>query len=111
MTDDDNEIQRAFARVRTFGWDEQKRQSNLRVHRIDFRDVTAIFDGYTFIRRSDRDDEIRYEIFGIVSGWEIAVVCTLDDARCWIISARRASRKERQEYHSRSAGRRPEGED
>ena len=102
---------RAFARVRTFGWDEQKRQSNLRVHRIDFRDVTGIFDGYAFIRRSDRDDQIRYEIFGIVSGREIAIVCTLYNARCWIISARRASRKERQEYHNRSAGRRPERED
>lgn len=110
MADDENEIQRAFARVRAFGWDEQKRQRNLRLHRIDFRDVPGIFEGYTFIRRSDRNDEIRYEIFGIVGGREIAVVCTLDDARCWIISARRASRKERQEYHNRNAGRRPEGE-
>jgi uncharacterized protein len=111
MADDEHEIQRAFARVRTFGWDEQKRRSNLRVHRIDFGDVPGIFDGYTFIRRSDRDDEVRYEIFGIVGGREVAVVWTLDDARCWIISARRASRKERQEYHNRSAGRRPERED
>ena len=111
MADDENEIQRAFARVRAFGWNEHKRRSNLRVHRIDFSDVTGIFDGYTFIRRSDRDDETRYEVFGIVNGREIAVVCTLDNARCWIISARRASRKEQQEYHNRIAGRRPEGED
>lgn len=48
-----------FERINTFEWHEKKRTSNLRVHKIDFQDVKGIFDGYTFIRRSDRHGEIR----------------------------------------------------
>jgi uncharacterized DUF497 family protein len=54
MADDEDVVQQLFARIRAFGWYEQKRASNLRVHKIDFEDVKGIFDGYTFIRRSDR---------------------------------------------------------
>lgn len=31
-----------------FEWDEDKRQSNIRKHGIDFVDVPAVFDGYTY---------------------------------------------------------------
>ncbi len=47
-----------FARIRAFDWNPKKRKSNLRDHKIDFVDVKGIFDGYTFIRRSDRHGEI-----------------------------------------------------
>jgi uncharacterized protein (DUF4415 family) len=50
----DEEISQLFAGIRSFGWHEQKRESNLSRHKIDFHEVTRIFDSPTFIRRSDR---------------------------------------------------------
>jgi uncharacterized DUF497 family protein len=111
MAEDKNVVQQLFARIRTFGWHEEKRARNLHLHKIDFRDVRSIFDGYTFIRRSDSDDEVRYQVFGYVKGREIAVVCTLRGEQCWIISARRAHRGEREKYYGGLAGRSPTGED
>ena len=32
----ENDIATLFARVRSFGWNPKKRESNLRRHRIDF---------------------------------------------------------------------------
>ena len=103
MTDEDPNV--LFEKIRTFGWHERKRQTNLRRHKIDFENVRGIFDWYTFIRRSDRHDEIRYQVFGYVDGREVAVACTLRSEICWIISARRASRKERRQYYNRFSGR------
>ena len=109
MTED---IRRLFAGVREFGWDPKKRESNLRDHEIDFEDVSGILDGYTFIRRSDRHGEVRYQIFGYLQGREIAVACALrGGALCWIISARRARRDERKKYYDRFKGLSEEGQD
>ncbi len=94
-----------FAKVRTFDWNPKKRASNLRDHKIDFEDVKGIFDGYYVIRRSDRHGEIRYEVFGYVDNREVAVAFTIRGEVCWIISARRASRKERRELYHRLTGR------
>ncbi|HEY1371097.1 MAG TPA: BrnT family toxin, partial [Candidatus Binatia bacterium] len=92
-----------FAGVRKFGWNPKKRESNLKDHRVDFEDAKAIIDDYTFVRRSDRHGETRYQIFGYLEGQEITVACTLRGALCWIISARRASREERRKYYRRLA--------
>jgi len=108
---EDDAVQELFARIRAFGWNEEKRASNLRVHKIDFEDVKGIFDGYTFIRPSDRHGEVRYQIFGYIDGREIAVACTLRDEVCWIISARRARRDERRKYYDRLEGRPPARQD
>ena len=102
---EDGAIRKLFARIRAFGWHEEKRQKNLGVHKIDFEAVRSILDGDTFIRRSDRHGEVRYQIFGYVDGREVAVVCTLRKEVCWIISARRARRDERRKYYDRFAGR------
>lgn len=106
---EDDAVRELFAQIRAFGWHEDKRAANLRAHGIDFEDAKGIFDGYTFIRRSDRHDEIRYQIFGYVDGREVAVACTLRDDVCWIISARRARRDERRKYYDHLAGRGPAG--
>jgi len=111
MADDEDDMHELLARVRAFGWHEQKRTRNLRVHKIDFEDVKGIFDGYTFIRRSDRHGEVRYQIFGYVDGREVAVACTFRGEQCWLISARRARRDERRKYYRGLAGRSPTGED
>jgi uncharacterized DUF497 family protein len=97
-------IQGLFAGVRDFGWDPKKRQSNLRDHKIDFEDVSGILDGYTFIRRSDRHGEVRYQIFGYVQERDVAVACTLRGTLCWLISVQRARRDERRKYYDRFKG-------
>ncbi len=105
------DIQRLFAGVREFGWDPKKREANLRNHGIDFEDPRGILDSYTFIRRSDRNDEVRYQIFGYIDGREIAVACALRGSLCWLISARRARRDERKKYYNRFKGLPTEGQD
>ena len=101
MTED---VQRLFAGVREFGWNPNKRESNLRDHKIDFEDVKDILDGYTFARRSDRHGEVRYQIFGYIQGREVAVAFALRGTLCWVISARRARRDERRKYYDRLKG-------
>jgi uncharacterized DUF497 family protein len=100
-----------FASVRDFGWDPEKRDNNLRNHGVDFEDAKRIFDGYTFIHRSDRHGEIRYHIFGYVHGQEVAVACTLRGTTCRLISARRARRDERRKYYNRLTGLTEPGQD
>jgi uncharacterized DUF497 family protein len=92
---------RLFAGVRDFGWNPTKRELNLRDHGIDFEDVRGILDYPTFIRRSDRHGEVRYQIFGYIESREVAVACTLLGPLCWIISARRANRTERKKFYGR----------
>lgn len=94
------DVRQEFARIRAFEWDEAKRASNLRRHLIDFVDAIRVFDEPFIIGRSDRHGEIRYQVFGLVDGREVAVVCTLRGDRCRIISARRARKDEREEYHN-----------
>ena len=105
------DVESLIARIRAFGWHEKKREANLRAHGIDFADVKGIFDGYTFIRRSDRHGEIRYQVFGYVHDQEVAVAFTVRDDVCRIISARRARKDERRRYYDRLAGRSPAGKD
>jgi len=92
---------RLFAGIRDFGWDPLKRDSNLIVHKIDFDDVRRIFDGYIYVRRSDRHGEIRYQVFGYLDEKEIAVACAIRGTLCHIISARRARKDERRKYYDR----------
>jgi uncharacterized DUF497 family protein len=105
------DVQRLFAGVRDFGWNPKKREINLSDHKIDFEDVKRILDGYTFIRRSDRHGEVRYQIFGYLQGREVAVACTFRGPLCWLISARRARRDERRKYYNRFQGLPEEGQD
>ncbi len=100
-----DKLSKIFATVRRFDWNPKKRESNLNDHKIDFEDVKGIFDGYHIVRRSDRHGEIRYEIFGYINNREVIAAFTIRGETCWIISARRASRKERRELYHRLAGR------
>ncbi len=101
-----------FAKVRTFDWDNTKRDRILREREIDFDDVHVVLDGPTLIRRSDRKGEVRYMVFGFLDDVEVVIICTLRGDVCWIISARRARRDERKKYHNRLPRRSaPEGQD
>jgi uncharacterized DUF497 family protein len=106
------EFEQLFAKVRDFGWNNDKRDWTLRERGIDFDEVRFVFDGPTFVYRSDRKGEARYVVFGFLDSREVAVVCTFRDDVCWIISARRARKDERKKYHDRLPRRpAPEGQD
>jgi uncharacterized protein len=100
MTDERPEV--PFARERTFEWDENKRRSNVEKHSIDFADAKDVFDdpaARTYA--SPRSEaERRYMTVGKVGRTVMAVVFTLRGLVIRIISARAASRDERQRYGS-----------
>jgi uncharacterized DUF497 family protein len=88
-----------------FEWDEAKAESNLRKHGIDFDDAIEVFyDPYTVVEQ-DRvvDGEQRWQTLGIVGDVIVLQVAHTvteynSDEVIRIISARRATRKERRRY-------------
>ena len=84
-----------------FEWDPEKNRTNIAKHGIDFEDAISIFEGPVFERIASKRDygEERFLAFGVANGRVLAVVFTLrSQGRRRIISARRASRREREEY-------------
>lgn len=106
-----NEIERAFARIRSFEWDEKKREQNWLRHKVDFDAARTVISDYALIRRSDRHGETRYQVYGYIDDREVTVVCTIREDRCRIISARRTRQNERRKYYSRLPIRPAEGQD
>ncbi|MDR2627955.1 MAG: BrnT family toxin [Dysgonamonadaceae bacterium] len=86
-----------------FEWDENKRISNLVKHRIDFIDATLVFrDPRRLNNRDTTKDygETRINTIGeLKDGVIVAVIHTDRQGVIRIISARRASRKERKLYY------------
>ena len=88
-----------------FAWDPAKNQANVRRHGLAFADAVGIFSGTTWERVDDRRNygEERCVAVGLLQGIEITVVYT--DRRTqggvvrWIISARRATRDERETFY------------
>jgi uncharacterized protein len=85
-----------------FEWDERKRHSNLAKHGIDFVRACRIWEDNDRIlvipdaRRNYR--EPRFQAFGFVDGILLMAAYTWRGQRCRIISARRASKDEREAY-------------
>jgi uncharacterized DUF497 family protein len=78
-----------------FEWDEDKRQSNLAKHDIDFEDVDQLFDGrHAYTAPSAYQLEARYLTVGNVDGRYITAIWTRRGKVIRIISARRARKKE-----------------
>ncbi|NOX74575.1 MAG: BrnT family toxin [Alphaproteobacteria bacterium] len=88
-----------------FEWDESKRKLNIAKHRLDFADVVKLFSGPTLNMRSMFETEERWLAVGLVRGLEITVIYTIRGDYYRIISARRAGRNERKEYHASVAER------
>jgi uncharacterized DUF497 family protein len=63
-------------------------------------DAACVFDGPTLDRIDDRFDhgEERRIAVGEIAGIHVSVVCTMRDDTCRIISARRATRRERRAW-------------
>ncbi|NJL82400.1 MAG: BrnT family toxin [Chloroflexaceae bacterium] len=85
-----------------FDWDEEKRRTNLIKHGIDFMTATQIFWGRfreVPAKTSLEGQEARYVGFGYVNSVAVAVVYVKVGKSIRIISARRASRRERKKYY------------
>lgn len=84
-----------------FEWDEAKNEMNLRKHRIRFEEAATIFDGPVLTAEDDGQfDEVRERSYGLLNG--AVVVCVVHTQRgdvTRIISARKATRKEREYFH------------
>jgi uncharacterized protein len=83
-----------------YEWDPNKAKQNLRKHGIAFADAISVFFDDSAITIEDNDpDEERYVTLGMDALGRILVVVYAwreDDIR--LISARRATEKERKEY-------------
>jgi uncharacterized protein len=84
-----------------YEWDPEKAAANLRRHGVDFADVVGAFEDEYALRREDPDahDEQRFIITGIdFLGRVVVVVYTYRGEHIRPISARRATRREREHY-------------
>ena len=83
-----------------YEWAPRKAASNLRKHGVDFADVVAAFeDDFALTVPDDHDEEDRFITVGMdVLGRVVVVVYTWRGDRIRIISARRATPREREQY-------------
>ena len=87
-----------------FEWDENKNKSNAQKHGIDFNDAKEVFkDDNSKIAPDLRKDygEERWKIIGKIYGTIISVIYTVRNRVTRIISARKASINERNEYNNK----------
>lgn len=85
-------------------WDEAKSRANLLERGFDFAHAALIFEG-PVIEREDRREDCKRRLIatGMADGECLTVVYTPDAGRVRIISACRASRKERHAYREEIA--------
>ena len=87
-----------------FEWDEQKAQKNEQKHGISFKEAQTAFEDENARLTFDPDhsqDEERYILLGMSAVLRILVVCHVyrqNDELVRIISARRANKREKQQY-------------
>lgn len=83
-----------------FEWDDVKNRANRAKHRIDFETASLVFEGPTLTSPDDRETygEARFLTIGQAGGAVVLVVWTPRRRKVRIISARKASRHERQVY-------------
>jgi len=84
-----------------YEWDENKAASNLRKHDILFSDAVAVFEDEMALSREDIDsfEEQRFVLTGIdFMARILTVVYTYRYGTIRLISARRATKKERKTY-------------
>jgi uncharacterized DUF497 family protein len=87
-----------------FEWDESKNKLNLKNHGIDFNDAQTVFFDSEALLIDDPDhseQEDRFLMLGISSSLRLMVVCHCyreADGVIRIISARKAIKRERNQY-------------
>ncbi|HSM15688.1 MAG TPA: BrnT family toxin [Gemmatimonadales bacterium] len=85
-----------------FEWDPGKAQANRRKHGVDFVDATMVlYDEHALTLADPTPDEERFVTLGLDAfGRILVVVYTWRDDRIRLISARKATARERQQYAS-----------
>lgn len=86
-----------------FEWDDAKAHANLKKHDVSFEVARRVFDDPTSIDKiDDREDysEDRFIVIGMADGQLLTVTYTERDDRIRIISARKATRNEQDDYFS-----------
>lgn len=83
--------------VMEFDWHDAKHEKNLQDRGFGFDFAAQIFLGRVLTQVDDREDygEVRIKAIGEVDGIVLVVIYTDRDEVRWIISARKANRKER----------------
>jgi uncharacterized DUF497 family protein len=84
-----------------FGWHAAKREKTLAERGVDFEDVVVGFsDPRRIITRDARRDygEARYNMLAQCEGRVFHITYTLRGELTWIISARKANRREQRRY-------------
>jgi uncharacterized protein len=86
-----------------FEWDEAKAAENCAKHGVSFETATKVFrDPFGVERLDDREDygEERFVLIGVAEEIVLTIVYTERNDRIRIISARRATRREQDDYFS-----------
>jgi uncharacterized DUF497 family protein len=95
-----------------FEWDPMKARANQHKHRITFEEAANVFDDPHALFEQDRTDnqtgELRWQAIGLVEGMVLLLVAHTvreegQDEVIRLISARRATRKERARYEQTRA--------
>lgn len=86
-----------------FTWDERKNRANQRKHGVSFETAALIFDDPFHLSQQDREveGEMRWQTIGVVNGIYVLMVAhTVEDEKdtIHIVSARKATRRERESY-------------
>ena len=86
-----------------FEWDPKKAEANRRKHGIEFLDAVIVFDDERGITLVDENPtEERYVTFGIDAQARVLAVCyALRSNTIRIISARKATSRERAQYEDK----------
>lgn len=85
-----------------FEWDENKAGANFRKHGVSFSDARFVFKDENASEELDDSvfyGEERWKMTGWVEGRLITVIYTSRQSNIRIISARRATKHEQQDYH------------
>lgn len=84
----------------SFEWDEQKDRVNFTKHGIHFKTAAKVFlDPNKLIREDEEhNEELRYDVLGMVSKVLFVVCVFKDDNRIRLISARIATAAEKARY-------------
>lgn len=86
-----------------FEWDESKNEKNKKAHKISFEDVTDVFsDVFALVKEDPDHPEERFVILGSAKYLLVVVVAyTYRHQTLRIISARRATTRERKTYEAK----------
>ena len=82
-----------------YEWDPDKAKLNFRKHGIAFADTVSVFTDDSAITIEDIDpDEVRFATLGMDAFAVLVVVYTWREDNIRLISARKATEKERKQY-------------